>query len=545
MDCEAPPAKRSRLQSLEARVSSLAFPTLWKICSLAVDSDGTIFVGTESALYTISPAGRLALLAGSEHEKGFRDGQGSQARFNIPRDLAVGNDGCLYVADTYNHRLRRVSPHGTVKSLAGSGEAGFADGVGENAQFHRPRSIAFDGKCTIYVSDHLNHCIRTVNVMDGAVTTLCGSRQGESGYCDGAGAAVRFWFPTGICFDIAGMLIAADYGNHCIRKVSVTDGTVTTVAGSTAGGDDGKGFADGDGTAARFHNPSAVAVDGNNHILVTDRENHRLRMIVGENARVSTLAGTHEMGKIDGEGVSARFDEPWALAVDERGRLLVAELGNMGSVRVVEASLAPTSRLTVEPSPEDTLKEDFVRLLQDTKLADVTFAVGGKRFAGHRCVLAARSPYFHGMFECGMREEGSRAAGEDIALEEVSADAFEILLRFLYAQELPENLASAQAIAEIAQVADRFQAKGLYEHCLLQFRTGLLVSNVVERLMCARDSGMTALEESAIAFFKQNANEFHSEAMPTLSALKQRPDHMDLAIELMTIFASSLGGKAK
>ena len=330
MDLEAPPAKRSRLQSLEARVSSLAFPTLWKICSLAVDSDGTIFVGTESALYTISPAGRLALLAGSEHEKGFRDGQGSQARFNIPRDLAVGNDGCLLVADTYNHRLRSVSPHGTVKTLAGSGEAGFADGVGESAQFHRPRSIAFDGKCTIYVSDHLNHCIRTVSVVDGAVSTLCGSRNGESGFCDGESTAARFWFPTGISLDVDGMLIVADYGNHCIRKVAA-DGSVITVAGSTAGGDDGKGFADGDGTAARFHNPSAVAVDGNNHIVVTDRENHRLRMIVGDNARVSTLAGTQE-GKMDGEGISARFDEPWALAVDERGRLLVAELGNLGCV---------------------------------------------------------------------------------------------------------------------------------------------------------------------------------------------------------------------
>jgi len=92
----------------------------------------------------------------------------------------------------------------------------------------------------------------------------------------------------------------------------------------------------------------------------------------------------------------------------------------------------------------------------------------------------------------------------------VSSDAFELLLRFLYAQELPENLASAQ-IAELAQVADKFQATGLYEHCLFQFRTGLLVSNVVERLMCARDSGMVALEESALAYFKLNTHEFQSE----------------------------------
>lgn len=167
------PAKRARPAGLDARVSSLAFPTLSKICSLAVDSDGTVFVGTESALYAISSIGRLALLAGSEHEKGFRDGQGSHARFNIPRDLAVEADGSLLVADTYNHCLRRVSPHGTVTTVAGGPkEAGFSDGVGPAARFYRPRGIAVDRHGIIYVSDHVNHCIRRVTPDNGTVTTL-------------------------------------------------------------------------------------------------------------------------------------------------------------------------------------------------------------------------------------------------------------------------------------------------------------------------------------------------------------------------------------
>jgi len=216
-----PPAKRAKTRGsgLEAQVSSLAFPTLSKICSLAVDADGTIFVATESALYAISPAGRVGLLAGSEHEKGFKDGQGSQARFNIPRDLAVASDGSLLVADTYNHRLRRVSPHGTVTTIAGSGEAGFADGIGAAARFHRPRGIAVARDGSIYVSDHINHCIRKVKPDDGTVSTLCGSRQGEEGFADGNGLTARFWFPTGIALDTDGNLIVADYGNHCIRKV--------------------------------------------------------------------------------------------------------------------------------------------------------------------------------------------------------------------------------------------------------------------------------------------------------------------------------------
>jgi hypothetical protein len=188
-DRSGPPAKRARHGpvGLDARVSSLALPTLSKICSLAVDSDGTVFVGTESALYTISLVGRLSLLAGSEHEKGFCDGQGSQARFNIPRDLAVESDGCLLVADTYNHRLRRVSPHGTVTTVAGSGEPGHVDGVGAAARFHRPRGIAVDAQGVIYVSDHVNHCLRQVFPATGRVTTLCGSCKGEPGFADGPG----------------------------------------------------------------------------------------------------------------------------------------------------------------------------------------------------------------------------------------------------------------------------------------------------------------------------------------------------------------------
>lgn len=520
----APPAKRARPAGLDARVSSLAFPTLSKICSLAVDSDGTVFVGTESALYAISAIGRLALLAGSEHEKGFRDGQGSNARFNIPRDLAVEADGSLLVADTYNHCLRRVSPHGTVTTLAGCPkEAGFADGVGAAARFYRPRGIAVDRDGIIYVTDHVNHCIRRVTPENGTVSTLCGSREGQEGYSDGDGADARFWFPTGIALDNAGDLIVADYGNHCIRKVRVFDGHVSTVAGSSSGGDAAKGFADGLGTSARFHNPSAVAVDGNNAILVTDRENHKLRMIAGDDSRVTTLAGTEE-GKVDGEGVSARFDEPWALAVDECGRLLVAELGNLGCVRVVEAALAPTPRLAAEPPAPDTLKEDYHRLLKDTILSDVTLAVEGQRFPVHRCVLAARSGYFKGLFESGrgMKEEGSRAAGEDIVLEEVSAEAFEVLLRFLYAQELPDGGEKGEKLGEYARVADRFQAAGLYEHCVGRFRSGLRVSNVVERLVQAHDNGQEELEAAAMTFFKSNAREFQSEAMASLAVLRQR-----------------------
>jgi hypothetical protein len=133
-----------------------------------------------------------------------RDGEADEALFNQPSGLAVAPDGSILVADLRNHRLRHVSPQGTVSTAAGSGQPGLADGIGAGASFNQPWSLALDGRGAVYVSDHANHCIRKVTpswrVLEGgagraclwAVTTLCGSRQGKEGFADGDAAAARF-----------------------------------------------------------------------------------------------------------------------------------------------------------------------------------------------------------------------------------------------------------------------------------------------------------------------------------------------------------------
>jgi len=290
--------------------------------------------------------------------------------------------------------------------------------------------------------------------------------------------------------------------------VTLPDGRVSTVAGSREGR---AGFADGEGTAARFNGPIGVAVDGNNTILVADKSNNRVRKIAGEGAQVTTLAGSSEAGTADGEGISARFSCPWALALDERGRLLVGE--SRGNLRVVEASLAPPRHLVVHNPPRIVL-EDYAQLLEDTELADVTFAVDGHRFLAHRCVLAARSAYFSGLFKSGrgMREGGSSAGGQDIVLEEVSAGAFRVLLAYLYANRLPEEEACGQGlgVGEMVKVADRFQASGLYEHCLVQFREGMEVETAIERLVQAHVSGLVALQKGAMEYVVRNFHRYNS-----------------------------------
>ena len=187
-----------------------------------------------------------------------------------------------------------------------------------------------------------------------------------------------------------------------------------------------QGYADGAGAAARFNNPIAIVVDGEGTIVVSDKENHRLRKIVG--GQVTTLAGSSEPGTADGAGTVARFNQPHRLALDERGRLLVAELAGVGgrkdTLRVVEASLAPPLWMgPVEEAAQDSeaampaktqaklaALEDYGKLVEDGALADVVLVVDGERFPAHRGVLAARSEYFWKLFLSGM-QGGVRRVG--------------------------------------------------------------------------------------------------------------------------------------
>jgi len=173
------------------------------------------------------------------------------------------------------------------------------------------------------------------------------------------------------------------------------------------------GFADVYGAAARFHRPQGVVVHGNNKILVADTKNLRIRMIAGDSARVTTIAGNSEVGFVDGS--SARFDVPLTVVLDEGGRLLEFQSDNLQRLRVVDSSLAPPQRLAVKSvqNPLSIPLQDYGKLVEDTELADVTFAVDGQRFPAHRCILAAHSAFFSGLFKSGrgMSEGGSSAAG--------------------------------------------------------------------------------------------------------------------------------------
>jgi DNA-binding beta-propeller fold protein YncE len=259
----------------------------------------------------------MEVLAGSGSE-GFADGAGAAAQFNYPSGVAVDGEGSIIIADFYNNRVRKLTPDGTVSTLAGSGIEGFADGTGAAAQFNYPAGVAVDGEGNFIIADRNNHRVRKLTP-DGTVSTLAGS--GSAGFADGAGAAAQFDCPVGVAVDGEGSVIIADESNERVRKIS-PDGTVSTLAGSGSAG-----FADGAGAAAQFHRPHGVAVDGEGSIIIADLGNHRVRKI-SPDGTVSTLAGSGRQGFADGAGASAEFNWPYGVAVDGEGSFIIAEYGN-------------------------------------------------------------------------------------------------------------------------------------------------------------------------------------------------------------------------
>ncbi|CAK0830278.1 unnamed protein product, partial [Prorocentrum cordatum] len=173
--------------------------------------------------------------AGGQRRFGVRGraGRGGQLlSFWFPRGVAVDGAGNVFVADCYNHRIRKISAGGAVSTLAGSGASGYAEGQGAAASFWYPEGVAVDGAGNVFVAGKFNYRIQKISA-GGAVSTLAGS--GDEGYADGQGAAASFWCPAGVAVDGAGNVFVADCYNHRIRKISA-GGAVSTLAGSGVSG---------------------------------------------------------------------------------------------------------------------------------------------------------------------------------------------------------------------------------------------------------------------------------------------------------------------
>lgn len=299
---------------------------------VAADSAGNVYVADVNpglqlnAVRKITPSAEVTTITGNNAGNGVTDGPAAAARFDWPGAIAVHSDGTVFVADTGNQLIRKISAEGVVSTLAGNpfnaelDSSG--DGTGAQANFSEPAGIVVGKDGVAYVADAFRNTIRRVG-SDGVVTTLAGSYQTSMEAADGQGARARFSRTNGIALDSNGILYVVD--NHAVRKVD-TNGNVTTLTGTL--GPLNSGTADGTLAQARFGYPRAITIDASGNLYLTDQLNHNVRKITPAGI-VTTLAGTTGVaGDADGPASAASFNGPRGIAVDKAGNVYVADSGN-------------------------------------------------------------------------------------------------------------------------------------------------------------------------------------------------------------------------
>jgi sugar lactone lactonase YvrE len=284
----------------------------------AVDASGNIYVSDNYTqnIRKITPAGVVSTLAGTGHA-GYINGPGASAEFFDPQGMVVDQHFNLYIADMGNNRIRKISPAGIVSTFAGS-TPGAADGPDSSAQFREPFGLAIDGQGNIFVADTYNNLIRKITPA-GVVTTVAGN--GTAGYADGPALSAQFNYPFSLCLDLQGNIYVADTYNYRIRKIT-TSGMVSTLAGN-----DSQIFQDGTGTSAQFGFPTGIIIDGQGVLYVADQGSDRVRKITPA-GEVTTLAGTGQSGWVDGPGPSAKFQYLYGVTFDLQGAIIVGDTGN-------------------------------------------------------------------------------------------------------------------------------------------------------------------------------------------------------------------------
>lgn len=297
---------------------------------LCLDGAGNIYVAESGnhLIRKITPAGVVTTLAGLAQTAGTNDGGGGSARFRAPWGIVAANPTSLYVADSGNHAIRKLTFTGSnwmASTLAGyGGVSGNANGTGSAARFNAPRDLAIDGSGNLYVADYGNQMIRKVT-SSGVVTTIAGAG-GSIGALNGAGSSARFNSPAGIEIDSAGNLYVCDMYNRTIRKLTLS-GSAWSV-GTMAGVAPLNGANDGPAAAARFAGPSGIAIDANGYLYVVDFLASTIRRVAPDGG-ACTLAGLPGFsGARNDVGIFARLGHPRAIAVDAAGDIYLSDFDN-------------------------------------------------------------------------------------------------------------------------------------------------------------------------------------------------------------------------
>ena len=337
--------------------------------AITIDTHGTFYVADSgnNCIRKISPTGVVTTLAGS----------GS----NQPFGVAVDTTGNVYISDTFNNRILKINLGSNVAhTLAGSGTAGNADGIGSAAEFNTPKGIAVDVNGNVYVADSYNSRIRKIDA-NGVVTTIAGSSQGNS---NGFGTSAQFAMPCGVALDSAGNIFVADRNNNQIKKIG-TDGMVSTYAGNGT-----LGNTDGIGPNASLYNPISLTIDSNNIIYFVSQNGNLIRRVTPD-GEVTTIAGFEGTwgGCTNGIGTNAQFLHPEGLVINSIGNIYVADTGSH-TIRKITNLLSTNDykledKINLSPNPASDIitirMDDFIdatttildmngRVLQNNLISD-------------------------------------------------------------------------------------------------------------------------------------------------------------------------------
>jgi sugar lactone lactonase YvrE len=309
-------AGNGALGAVDGKADDASFSNLM---GLAVDSAGNVYVADSrnNVIRKVSADGVVTTLAGSG-KPGSADGKRGSASFFFPAALTVDRYGVVFVADTHNSMIRKITPDGTVTTIAGRPSPDMANRKDTVARFDNPYGIAVDKDDNVFVSDWDKDQIKKISP-DGKITVFAGS--GNRGAKDGAGSQATFYLPEGIALDANGNLYVADTYNNRIRKIS-PQGVVSTLAGKKA-----KGSANGKGAAASFWHPDGLTVDNAGNVYVADVWNNKIRKI-NPHGDVTTFAGTGMAGRLNGNVSTASFYHPFGVVTDKTGNLYVADYQN-------------------------------------------------------------------------------------------------------------------------------------------------------------------------------------------------------------------------
>ncbi|MCX7651602.1 MAG: OmpA family protein [Bacteroidia bacterium] len=320
---------------------------------IVVDKAGNVYFSDDEnhCVRKVTTDGRVVLVAGQPRVSGFEDGDREEATLNSPHGLALDPAGNLYVCDYYNHAIRKITPSGEVSTYVGGRGEGFKDGGPDEARFLFPIAIVRDSKGNLWVLESGNHALRKITPQR-RVITVAGT--GYPGYRDGTGKQAMFNSPVGLAIDSRDYLYVVDAGNRCIRRVS-PDGNVSTyvelsfkgwtIRGALSGG---LSFA----TSGGGHG-GGVAVDHEGNLYIADGGRHIVYQINAAQKTVEILAGTGRPGWIDGNGKFARFNEPVEICVGEKpNTFYVCDYRNAAIRRVTIEKLEKYRT----PQPVDTPK---------------------------------------------------------------------------------------------------------------------------------------------------------------------------------------------